>query len=321
MKEISDITLNKAISELQAGHAVALPTETVYGLAADATNDNALKQIFDLKQRPYSHPLILHIQAVAALTQWAITIPDSAYLLAQAFWPGPLTLVLKKHPDASSLITAGQDSIAIRCPSHPIMQTILKRFNKPLCAPSANRFGKLSPTSYEHVKSIFHDQIYIVDGGNCEVGIESTILDLTASTPSILRAGIIDAKAISKILNCRVNTTMKKTQPVVPGNLPAHYAPDIPLKTYLHADLEKQLKDLKVSRCMFLSLQFIKNVPHQKQMPNDPVEYAKQLYATLHQLEKQKQDFDLILVETQETDEPAWQGVLDRLRRAAASYT
>ena len=229
---MSTITTNieLAILQLKQGNIVAIPTETVYGLAGNAEDERAIRKIYALKNRPLNHPLIMHVAQDWDLSQWVAKIPNYVYTLMQHFWPGPLTLVmLIKANQVNPLITGGQDSIALRCPKHPIAQTLLKRLGFPLVAPSANPFGKVSPTTAEHVQYSFkHEELLILDGGRCQVGIESTIL--AATNPEgyeILRHGLITEQQINAILPAM---RLKSTSAIrVPGRLASHYQPEKPL--------------------------------------------------------------------------------------------
>ena len=185
---VSDKDIDRAVAVLHAGGLVAFPTETVYGLGADAANTTAVQKIFAAKGRPHDHPLIVHIAEAAQLAAWARDIPQSAHLLARCFWPGPLTLVLKRAHGVSDFVTGGQDTIALRAPSHPVARTLLARFGGGVAAPSANRYGRVSATTAEHVRRELGDTIdCVLDGGATEVGIESTIVDLSGAQPSVLR--------------------------------------------------------------------------------------------------------------------------------------
>jgi len=190
--------IQQAVDLLKDGQVIALPTETVYGLAADATNDTAIQKIFELKGRPKTHPVAILIADGFKMKNFAIDIPDKAYKLATAFWQGPITLILKKAPHVSSVISGGRDTIGLRVPNHPITLEILKQFPRGLTAPSANRFGEESPIIVQQVKEIFDKKLLlIVDGGKCEVGIASTIIDLTVKPFKILREGTITSKMVS----------------------------------------------------------------------------------------------------------------------------
>ena len=196
--------IQRAVALLRQGELVALPTETVYGLDADALNPDAVAKIFAAKGRPSDHPLIVHLADAEALTTWARDIPKDAIALARAFWPGPLTLILKKEEGVPDIVTGGQDTVGLRVPNHPIALQLLRAFGSGLAAPSANRFGRISPTTAEHVRQELGDRVpLILDGGPCQVGLESTILDLSRGVPVILRPGAIGADDIARVIGRR----------------------------------------------------------------------------------------------------------------------
>ncbi len=310
--------LQRAVALLRAGDCVALPTETVYGLAADAANDKAVSQIFKAKGRPADHPLIVHIARAAELSRWATDVPDLAYRLADQYWPGPLTLLLHKAPDVSSVVTGGRDTIALRTPEHPLFLRILEETGLGLAAPSANRYKKLSPTTAMQVATGMQGEIKaVLDGGPCEFGLESTILDLTSTTPTILRAGPITRASLEDFLEQSVEEPGSHTV-AVPGNVAAHYQPgtslrvvrddtlagaDDPSVCYLFwsGSAAEQLDAAGVEGARMLKL------------PGEAGEYAKRLYSSLHQLDAG--GFEEIRVEAPPTGE-AWAAVNDRLRRA-----
>lgn len=184
--------IEKAIIQLQNGNIVALPTETVYGLAADSTNTSAIQKIFELKGRPESVAISLLIPKDAPLDRWAVDIPELAYQLAKQYWPGPLTIILKKKPHIPDILTGGKNTIGLRCPNHPMTLEILNHFPQGLAAPSANPYGQPPPVSAKEVQEYFNDQIIIIDGGPCEIGLASTVVDLSVDEPIILRQGAIN---------------------------------------------------------------------------------------------------------------------------------
>jgi L-threonylcarbamoyladenylate synthase len=220
--------IHSAAQALGAGHLIAFPTETVYGLGADATNPDAVKRIYEVKGRPADHPLIVHIASLDQMAQWAIDIPEFAITLARDFWPGPMTLVLKRSAKAKDFITGGQETVALRVPAHPIALSLLQEFKEGIAAPSANRFGSLSPTTAEAVEEELKDylspQDLILDGGQCLVGVESTIIDCTKETPFILRPGAITAEMIEESTGL-ITLINKDNQIRVPGSLDSHYSP------------------------------------------------------------------------------------------------
>ena len=220
--------ISSASTALKAGHLIAMPTETVYGLGADATNRDAVKRIYEVKGRPESHPLIVHIPSLDQMDQWAIDIPEYAITLARDFWPGPMTLVLNRSEKAGNFITGGQDTVALRVPAHPIALALLKEFNEGIAAPSANRFGSVSPTTAEAVEEELGPHLgigdLILDGGQCVIGVESTIVDCTKQTPFILRPGAITAAMIEESTGL-IALDAHDNQIRVSGSLDSHYSP------------------------------------------------------------------------------------------------
>ena len=214
-----------AVARLRAGGLVAFPTETVYGLGADALDPRAVAEIFRLKGRPADHPLIVHLPQGASLEDWAREVPETAQALAGRFWPGPLTLVLKRRPRIPDAVTGGQDTLALRIPAQPLALELLAAFGSGIAAPSANRFGRVSPTRAEHVRAEFGDQApLILDGGPCALGLESTILDLSGDRPRLLRPGAVTPEALAEVLGAPPEMGGSGV-PRTPGALPAHYAP------------------------------------------------------------------------------------------------
>lgn len=321
--------LNKSLAEqttiyiqaaqlLKSGELVAFPTETVYGLGADATNPEAIAKIFTAKGRPADHPVIVHISDMKQLSQWAKKIPDAAIKLAKHFWPGPLTLILPAAENVPTIITGGQKTIGIRMPGHPVAQKLLLTFGGAIAAPSANRFGRISPTRAEHVAEELGDSVaLILDGGSCALGLESTIIDLSSEHPRLLRPGPLTSQEIGTILQEKISTDIKNA-PRVSGSLPAHYAPQTPLMVLTLVDIKKNIEQLVIhySRIVILSQQSF-NVPTTKiileLMPADPLHYGQQLYAKLRELDHQ--DFNLIIVE-QPPKTTDWLAINDRLQRA-----
>jgi L-threonylcarbamoyladenylate synthase len=228
-------TLKEAANSLKQGNLVAFPTETVYGLGADATNKSAVARIYDVKGRPTGHPLIVHISSINNLDKWAQQIPEYAITLARTFWPGPMTLILPRTELAKDFITGGQDNVGIRVPSHPVALSLLKEFETfgglGIAAPSANRFGKVSPTSAQDVQEELLQYLMpgdlILDGGPCQIGIESTIIDCTKQTPQILRPGGVTQEQIEELINLDLNQKMitHGNDVKAPGLLESHYAP------------------------------------------------------------------------------------------------
>lgn len=215
-----------AIKQLTNGELVAIPTETVYGLAANAYNESAVRKIFETKQRPMNNPLILHFSDREKINDFAIDIPATAYRLADQFWPGPLTLVLKKAPHISSVITAGKDTVGLRIPNHPLTLNLLRKLDFPLVAPSANASNHISPTSPDHVRKSLGDRSpYILDGGKCTNGLESTIIGFEGDKPKIYRYGAIGKEELEEFLGFKLDSITSSSSPLAPGMLSKHYSP------------------------------------------------------------------------------------------------
>ena len=322
--------IERAAYALRCGELVVFPTETVYGLGADASNPDALRKLFKVKGRPSSHPVIVHISKLDELSHWASTIPEAARKLADAFWPGPLTLVLPKADSVLDLVTGCQKSVGVRIPSHPTARALLKAFAGGIAAPSANRFGRLSPTTAEDVVSeLGNDVAMVLDGGPCKVGIESTIVDLTGERPVILRPGMILPSEIERVLGyedyvlATVQTNAVEPATRAPGGLPSHYAPETAVMLVQSCDLAFQIAQLQKDnkRVAVLAFQVLPGVS--KHCPwvvaaSDPCQYAHDLYRHLRFLDWQS--CDLILVEST-PDSQAWMGIRDRISRAASAHS
>lgn len=309
-----------AAATLRAGNLVAFPTETVYGLGADASNEAAIKKVFAAKGRPHDHPLIVHIANAAQLGDWASDIPPAAYTLAKKFWPGPLTLILKRAQGVSDLVTGGQDTVALRVPAHPLAQALLNAFGGGIVGPSANRFGHVSSTTAEHVRQEFGGAVdCILDGGACEVGIESTIVDLSGATPAMLRPGLITAAEIEMALGVALAAPGAQS-PRAPGTLEKHYAPRTPVML-VEADLIDELarsfarQGKRVAVLARNARQPLIDKLTWIAAPDAVAGYAHDLYANLRLLDDA--GCDVMVVE-----EPPlameWAAVRDRLGRAAA---
>ncbi|MCK9386927.1 MAG: L-threonylcarbamoyladenylate synthase [Sulfuritalea sp.] len=317
--------VSRAVALLHAGELVAFPTETVYGLGADANNPFAIAKIFAAKGRPVDHPLIVHLADASQIGRWAIDIPEAVGKLAAAFWPGPLTLILKRHPDVLDAVTGGQDTVGLRVPNHPLALQLLREFGGAsgggLAAPSANRFGRVSPTTAAHVREELGDAVaMILDGGPCAVGIESTILDLSGGEPRILRPGMIDADVIGAVLGRPPAFGGQHNAPRVSGSLEAHYAPRTPLQLAAAADLTATARKALAAgqRVVVLAAQppaFSHENMAWRAASADPARFAHDIYAQLRELDAL--GCDLILIATPAADE-AWRAVADRLRRASA---
>jgi L-threonylcarbamoyladenylate synthase len=309
--------LAEAVGALRRGEVIGLPTETVYGLAADARNTDAVRKIFSLKGRPAEHPLIVHIAAAEQLSQWASHVPETAAKLAQAFWPGPLTLILKKRADVPDIVTGGQDTVGLRCPAHPLALAVLRQFAGGLAAPSANRFGRISPTTAQHVRDEFADGVPIVlDGGDCEVGIESTIVDVSGAVPRILRPGHISKLQLEAVIG-PVSEGAHDQSPRVSGSLLSHYAPHTRTELLARPRLIERAQAClhNGERVLVLSIAHaVGNIPGLV-LPDTPEAYGHDLYAALRELDAHGADRLLVESPPLRTE---WIAVLDRLSRAAA---
>ena len=316
--EDQSAALDAALAALERGECIGLPTETVYGLAADALNRQAVQRIFALKGRPADHPVIVHLPDAGALTRYAREVPPAALRLANAFWPGPLTLILKRHPQVPDEITGGQDTVGIRVPAHPLAQPLLQRFGRGLAAPSANRFGRISPTTAVHVRAEFGDQVPVVlDGGPCAIGIESTIVDLSGSAPRVLRPGMISTEQVAEALAALGTPVIGPGAGMsgsgdirAPGLLEKHYAPRTPMQLMQRA----QFGPPSAHRCV-LAIGQLPDGYIGLALPAEPAGYAHELYAALRQLDES--GCSQILAELPPHG-PEWQAIHDRLSRAAA---
>ena len=317
-----------AAQALQRGELLGLPTETVYGLAADACNDQAVAKIFAAKGRPANHPLIVHVASAREVTRFASSIPDFAQRLMDAFWPGPLTLILPRRSEVAAAAAGGQNSVGVRCPSHPTARAVLQAAQalgvQGVAAPSANLFGRVSPTTAAHVAGEFGDDLLIIDGGPCEVGIESTIVDCTRGAPVLLRPGVLTPEVLGQVAGVPVQApqTPQADAPRASGTLDSHYAPRatvrwMPLDSLPQAWAHPLAANERVALWTRTPVQVPPAWASQvvcHPMPNDPLQCAHGLFAQLR-------DFDAQGM-TQVWVEPPpaadlWEGVRDRLNRAA----
>jgi L-threonylcarbamoyladenylate synthase len=316
----------QAVQVLAGGGLVAFPTETVYGLGADAGNDAAVAKIFAAKGRPADHPLIVHVPDAAAVDAFAASVPEFALKLLQAFWPGPLTLILPRREGVAAAAAGGQGSIGLRCPAHPVAHALLVACAQAgvhgLAGPSANRFGRVSPTSAQHVASEFGEGLLVLDGGPCQVGIESTIVDCTRGAPVLLRPGMITPAKIEQACGerLRMPDELEGASPRASGTLESHYAPQAKVRLMDAQSLQAALDVLgNEAQGIAIYSRVILKTPStrvlRRRMPDDAVETARQLFAVLREFDAQ--GVRLIWVETP-PDTPEWAGVRDRLQRAAA---
>ncbi len=315
--------IDEAARRLAGGELVAFPTETVYGLGARADDDAAVAQVFAAKGRPADHPLIVHVADAAAAARFAARLDALAGRLMAAFWPGPLTLIVPRRNGVASAAAGGQDSIGLRCPAHAVAQDLLRRaaaLGVPgVAAPSANRFGRLSPTTAEHVEAEFGPALAVLDGGACPVGIESAIVDLTRGVPVLLRPGMLTPARIEAAAGVPL-AARDAGAPRASGTLAAHYAPRARLRLFADADSLAQALRVPpaVGRLAVYSRSACPSAVAvlQRRMPAQADDAARELFATLRDLDAA--GVDQIWVE-QPPDDPAWDGVRDRLQRAAAA--
>jgi len=313
--------IDLAVMALRDGEVIAFPTETVYGLGADAQNSEAIAKVFALKGRPTGHPLIVHIDHARSLERWALAVPTHAHELAEHFWPGPLTLVLKRAPAVDPLITGGQDTIAVRVPGHPVAQQLLRGFGSGIAAPSANRYGHVSPTRAEHVREEFGDEVrFVLDGGDCKLGLESTIVSCVEDTPRVLRPGSITLSQLRAVVPT-VRGGADAGSPRVPGSDVKHYAPRTPLSIVTSKTLEEVVAQSTVDhervavlamRPPRLANKFMTWINAGRRADL----YGRDLYVNLRTLDKS--GAREILVEELPGGE-LWEAVRDRLSRAASA--
>ena len=318
--------VTRAVAWLRAGELIGLPTETVYGLAADASNGDAVTKIFAAKGRPVDHPLIVHVASAEAAKAWAATWPDAAEKLAVAFWPGPMTLIVRRASHVPDAVTGGQDTVGLRVPSHPVAQAVLRELNAALAAPSANQFGHVSATTASHVAAEFPDcALLILDGGACDVGVESTIVDVSGEHVRILRPGRVRANEIEAVLGFAL-TDNASDAPRVSGSLASHYAPRTPtimleerrLRTQLRAF--RQAQDRGPTRCVITHSFDVE--PSEKlraiRLAGDAQTWEYELYALLRALDGER--YGQLIIEAPPQG-PEWDAVNDRVHRATQRDT
>ena len=304
------VNLEQAIALLKSGNVVAIPTETVYGLAADASNEAALRQVYAIKQRPADNPLIVHIADANQVNDWAEEFPPLAQKLAQAFWPGPFTLVLPAKDSVSNIVRGGQPTVALRVPNHPITLQLLQKSGLALAAPSANKFTQLSPTTAAHVRVGLGDSVAVLDGGACEVGIESTIVAVMGDEWQLLRLGMLPEASIEALAG---RPAKSFSQPIkAPGQHALHYSPRTPLRLFTsRAELLKNVTAR--SAALLLGAGAVPNCTY-FELNNNARDVAQQLYDTLHKMDAL--GAEILLIEAPPVT-PEWLAILDRLTRAA----
>lgn len=321
MEEVSD-EIAEAVAILRRGGLVAFPTETVYGLGADATNAEAIARLYAVKRRPSSHPLIVHVRSVMSLLRWTRTVPDAAIALGRKFWPGPLTMVLERGEALAEEVTGGLRTVGLRCPNHPLALALLTAFDGAIAAPSANRFGAVSPTTAEHVRSDLDGDVDLVlDGGRCAIGIESTIVDLSTPEPAILRLGAISRHDLRAVLGRDLEV---RTGPGVraPGQLPSHYAPRARVRIADAQNLMAQALEAVGRGLSVAVLARDGEVPAIApsgitllRLPRTLDDFARELYAALRAADTA--GADLVLVAFPHENDGLADAIRDRLQRAA----
>ncbi len=327
----SDENVSRAVASLRAGEAIGLPTETVYGLAADASNASAVTKIFSAKGRPVDHPLIVHVASVEAAKAWAAEWPDAADKLANAFWPGPMTLIVKRAAHVLDAVTGGQDTVGLRVPSHPVAQAVLKHFSaahQGLAAPSANQFGQVSPTTAAHVAAEFPDRLLmILDGGACEVGVESTIIDVSGQGEQavrVLRPGRVRASEIERVLGASL-AAHDEDMPRVSGTLASHYAPKTQTLMLATARLKMQLRAFRQAqdrgpmRCVITHSFDAEPAERVRviRLAPDAHTWERELYALLRALDEER--YGTLIIEAP-PETPEWDAVNDRVTRATQRH-
>ncbi len=309
------VNLEQAVAKLKNGEAVAIPTETVYGLAADARNETALRQIYAIKERPASNPLIVHLGSSEQVSDWAEEFPPLAQQLASAFWPGPFTLVLPAKDTVSNVVRAGEPTVALRVPAHPITQQLLQQSGLGLAAPSANKYTQLSPTTAQHVEQSLGQHVPVLDGGACKVGIESTIVAVNGNQWHLLRLGMVAEEDVIAVAG-KLALSSVQNLPKAPGQHLLHYSPATPIQLF---DSKAGLLAFAETQSNYAALLIgdgtIKN-GSTYHLPNNPEEMAESLYDTLHQMDSLNVALLLIEMPPKQSE---WLAIRDRLRRA--SYT
>jgi L-threonylcarbamoyladenylate synthase len=319
----SQVEIDAAVQALRDGDLVAFPTETVYGLGANAQNPAAVRKIFEAKGRPAGHPLIVHLDSPRFLHRWVREVPETALRLGERFWPGPLTIVMPRAANVHDVVTGGQDTIAVRVPSHPMAQQLLTAFGGGIAAPSANRYGCLSPTRPDHVRDELGDAVRIIlDGGECQIGLESTIVSCEGPTVRMLRPGAVTATQLREVVGDLLLGPDAQS-PRVPGSTPSHYAPSTPMAIVPAGEIDSQAAALSQGgRRIAVLAQRLPLKAHKYvtwiNAGRRPEQYAQDLYANLRTLDKA--GCQQILVQDVPHDE-RWDAVRDRLLRAASNVS
>lgn len=302
--------ISKACDILTSGGVVGMPTETVYGLAASIENQKGINKIFSTKERPFFDPLIVHVTGKDMARTLVKNWPEIAETLTNTFWPGPLTIILKKNEHVSDLITSGLDSVGLRCPNHPVAQELISKIGHGLAAPSANKFTKTSPTSSAHVKDEFGDNVYVLEGGSCDIGIESTIVGIEDNKVQIFRPGSITKEQLSEVLKSNGHDfeISYAKSPVAPGQLEHHYMPDAPI---ILISEDNDLKDSSLDKALLQN-------PNHWTLSSDPALVARELYAKFRELSKNHPSSIIIKVDPTTLNNEAWHGIWNRLTKASS---
>lgn len=325
MSPVDPVAIEQAVQLLRRGELVAFPTETVYGLGADATNAHAVAKVFELKGRPSTNPLIVHVSGIDQATSLVARWPATAERLARRFWPGPLTLVLPRNEIIPDIVCAGGPTVAVRCPDHPVAAELLRAFGSPLVGPSANRSGGVSSTTADHVRQSFAGRVHVLDGGPCERGIESTVVRVEGATATILRPGVVTHAQLAEVTEVDAyepvyaseGSTDASSPLASPGMLRRHYAPATPTRLFEASQRRAVLDRLETGERLIVISHGIE-IEHAAiiRMPRDPQGYARELYAAMHRADDA--GADAILIELPQAEGQVWSAIRDRLRRAAA---
>ena len=319
MMPATETAVHAAAEVLRGGGLVVFPTETVYGLGADALNPAAVRDMFQAKGRPADHPVIVHLAEAGLIDRFAVDVPEAARVLAKAFWPGPLTLILKRSREIGDFVTGGLGTVGLRVPAHPVARSLLSEFGGPIAAPSANPFGRVSATRAEHVLAELNGRVdLILDGGPCEVGLESTIVDLASPHPAVLRPGVITAEQIAAVLPTEVRGAAASS-PRVSGSLPSHYAPRARVELVSPAELPHRARQLaqqgaRVAVLTQNSLQIDSKNTILLMIQGSEADFAKELYDRLRRADELGCD---VVLATLSPEVGLGAAIADRLRRAA----
>lgn len=300
--------IEKACNILDEGGVVGMPTETVYGLAASIKSENGIKKIFAIKERPFFDPLIVHVSGIEMAKDLVASWPETAEILVRNFWPGPLTIVLPKNNNISDLITSGLDSVGLRCPNHPVALELIQKMGHGLAAPSANKFTKTSPTTSSHVKDEFSDEVLVLEGGACQIGIESTVVGIENNVIKIYRPGDITRQDILDAFNGDVSVEYTSS-PVAPGQLEHHYMPKAPVILACDreiSELDGKLDGKLTANPVFWSL------------PKEPSLAARQLYSKFRELSKENPSCIVLILDKAYIQDENWRGILNRVTKASS---